>query len=114
MLTLPQKFHLYLSSKNKYKVQNLKVSKVLCASEEAGIYKLCWCKESVERNCSLLQHFNVVAGGFIYAGPYTLSPKEVVLSERLVVDAAGIGLTGKDQTMLLKSCGSGPMHGDLD
>ena len=34
-----------------------------------GMYRMCWCRETAERNCTVNGDFSVSAGNFVYRGP---------------------------------------------
>jgi len=75
-----------------------------------GMYRMCWCRETADRNCTVNGDFSVSAGSFVYRGPNiraVMDPYELGggWGTFKVSEFYGTGLEAGDRAMVLQECG---------
>ncbi|CAE7763224.1 unnamed protein product [Symbiodinium sp. CCMP2592] len=75
-----------------------------------GMYDMCWCRETADRNCTVNGDFSVSAGTFVYRGPNiraVMDPYQLGggWGTFKVPEVYGTGLEAGDRAMVLQECG---------
>ncbi|CAJ1379513.1 unnamed protein product [Effrenium voratum] len=76
-------------------------------SSEPGMFRVCWCRPdlSIGMSCDKGSDFNVPAGLFVAAGPYSSQERVCVRGQPCVVtDLRGVSLSASDKLVALSTC----------
>ncbi|CAE8720671.1 unnamed protein product [Polarella glacialis] len=81
-------------------------STVSMSQVEAGIYKLCYCREAIGHDCQSIRSFNIEAGTFLFDGPSYEPTIKLTIGDTFNLSIAGTGLSSEDEVRLALKCGS--------